>query len=325
VTWSVRPGGPEDTASVLELFQATFGKPTTEAAYRWKFLESPWPLTAPTTYVAAVEERIVGHLGGTPLRLRLGQRELPAVHGCDTMVAAEFRRQGIMTAIVRAANQAWAAGGASLQLAVPTQNFDGLRQRLDYRPTFRLGWLWRPLRLGLGVLLPRGGRGVEVSGVDAPGPEFDALWEAVKDRREALVVRDREWVAYRYAAAPFDYRILLARAGNRPVGYLVYRVMTNAGRPSAWIADLLTAPEDRAARVALVRGACAELRRAGAADVRIFAAPGTLLSRELRWVGFLPRTGAYDVRVVPLVADLPWDVLRDPNRFFVMGGDFDVV
>jgi predicted N-acetyltransferase YhbS len=324
--WTVRPGRPEDTASILELFQATFGKPLSEAAYRWKFFESPWRIAAPTTFVAAVGDRIVGHLGGTPLRFRLGGGEVRAVHIGDSMVAEDFRRQGIMTAIGLASKRAWAAGGAALVLALPTQNWVGLRRRLDYRATFRLGWLWRPLRLGSLVPRRHAGRGLEVSGVETPGPEFDTLWEAVNGRCEALVVRNRAWVAYRYASAPgFGYRILLARAGKRPAGYLVYRVMTDGGRRNAWIADLFTAPDDRGARAALVRAACAELRRAGAVDVRIFAAPGTALARDLRRAGFLPRRGEYDVRVGPLVPDLPWDLLRDPGRFFLMGGDFDVV
>jgi predicted N-acetyltransferase YhbS len=323
--WTVRPGRLEDTASILDLFQATFGKPLSESVYRWKLLESPYPLSAPAAFVATVGDRVIGHIGGTPLRLRLGQSELPAVHGCDVMVAAEFRRQGIVTAIIRAANEAWAAAGASLQLAVPTQAFAGLREELDYRPTFHLGWLWRSLRLGA-FLLGRAGRDVEVSAVEGPGLEFDELWEAAKAGREALVVRDRAWVAYRYAAAPgFGYRILLARAGGQPVGYLAYRVMPDARRRNAWIADMFTAPDDRAARVALLRAACSELRRAGATDVRMFAPPGTTLARELRRAGFVSRRGAYDVRVVPLAPGLPWDVLRDPDRFFLMGGDFDVV
>jgi len=323
--WTVRPGRPEDTPAVLELFEQTFGKPLSEAAYRWKLLESPWPLPAPATFVATAGDRVVGHLGGTPLRLRLDGRDVPAVHVCDGMVAEDFRRRGIMTAIGLASNRAWTAGGAALLLALPTQNWVGLRGRLDYRPAFGLGWLWRPLRLG-SLLAPRLGRGIEVSAVETPGPEFDALWEAIGGQYEALVVRDRAWVTYRYAAAPgFGYRILLASARGRPAGYLVYRVLTARGRPSAWIADLFTAPDDRAASAALVRAACSELRRAGAAALRVFAASGTLVARHLWRVGFLPRRGAYDVRVGPLAHELPWSLLRDPSRFFLMGGDFDVI
>lgn len=349
--WTVRPGRPDDIAPILELFQATFGKPMPEAVYRWKFLESPWSGTAPTTFVAAAGERIVGHYSATPLRLRLGHRDLAVVHGSDSMVASDFRGRGVMTAICREAHQAWAAGGTSLLLTLPTQNWVKLNDRVGYRATFDLGWLWRPLRPS--ALLPRrmrrvgsredgaarewnrlgrggleragGGGGVEVSPVDSPGPEFDSLWEAVKGRYEALVVRDREWLRYRFVTAPaFDYRILLARVGSRPVGYLVYRLMPGDEGPGAWIADLFTAPDDRAARAALLRAAFGELRRSGAADVRIYAADPPL-ARELKRAGFLQRKGAYDLRVGPFTDELPWDLLRDPRRFFVMGGDFDVV
>lgn len=320
MAWTVRPGRPEDTEAVLELFRATFGKEISAAAYRWKVADSPWPVGAPTAFVATAGDRVVGHFGGTPFRFRLLQREVSALHACDGMVAPEFRQEGVFTAVEEAAHAAWAAGGASLLLAVPTFSLK-LRRRLDYRPMFHLGWLWRPLWRS--APLPQAGRGVEVSPLETPGAELDALWDAVKGSYDGLVVRDAAWLSYRYAAAGFDYRILLARAGGVPVGYLVYRREPN-GR-SASIADVFTALYDRPARAALVRAACTELRRAGVRAVRIFVAPGTLLSRDLRRAGFLPRRGAYDVSVVPLVPDLPWDVLRDPRRFFVMGGDFDVV
>ncbi|MFN2468027.1 MAG: GNAT family N-acetyltransferase [Gaiellaceae bacterium] len=316
--WTVRPGRPQDTASVLQLFEATFGKPTTPEAYAWKFYASPWPLAASPAFVAAAGERVVGHLGGSPLRLRLGGRELPAVHICVGMVAEDVRTQGVMRAVHRAANEAWAAGGAEVALALPNHNWVRLRERLDYRQVFRLGWLWRSLRLPG----PRGGRGIDVSPVETPGAEFDVLWEEAGRRYDAAVVRDRAWVRYRYAEAPAAaYRILLARARGAPRGYLVYR----AERPMATIADVFAAPEDHAARSALVRAACRELRRERASSVRMFAVPGTRIHRELRRRGFLPRRGAYDVTVVPFAEDLPWHVLRDPERFFVMAGDFDVV
>ena len=228
-----------------------------------------------------------------------------------------------MTTMTRAAHQAWADGGASLVLALPTQNWVKLNRRVDYRATFDLGWHWRPLWRATRRGLPRG---FDVAPVEAPGPEFDALWGAVKTRYDALLVRDRAWVAYRYAAAPgVSYRLLLAHVHDRPAGYLVYRVLPGGGRLRGWIADLFTAPDDQAARAALVKTAAAALRKAGAADLRVYAARATPLARGLLRVGFVPRKGAYDVRVGPLAEDLPWDDLRDPRRFFLVGGDFDVL
>jgi GNAT superfamily N-acetyltransferase len=305
--------------AVLELFRDVFGKPTSEALYRWKFFEAPRAIGAPTSFVALAAGRIVGHFGGTPLRVRLVGGEVPAIHGGWAMVAEPFRRRGILSALIRTANDAWASGGSSLQLAIPTQNVYGLRDRLDYRPTVQLGWLWRPLWRAFDRL---GSRVLETAPAHATDSVFDELWDGLTDHEGALVVRDRDWIEYRYGAARVDYRILLAREqGGRPLGYAVYRVMPGSRR-SAWIVDLLGSNE---ARPALLRSAFATLRSAGAADVRVFAVRESSLWSQLRRSGFVPRRGAYDVRVVPYSCELPWNVLRDPRRFFLMGGDFDVI
>jgi GNAT superfamily N-acetyltransferase len=290
-----------------------------EPLYRWKFFEAPRALDAPTSFVAEAAGRIVGHFGGTPLRVRLGSRELPAIHGGGAMVAEPFRRRGILSALIRTANDAWASGGVSLQLAIPTQNVYGLRDRLHYRPTVHLGWFWRPLWRALDRL---GSRELDTAPAHAADSVFDELWDAQVDDNSTFVIRDREWITYRYGAAPIDYRILLARErGGRPLGYLVYRVMPDSRR-SAWIVDLFGSNE---ARPALLRSAFAALRSGGAADVRTFAVRGSPLWSQLRRSGFVPRRGAYDVRVVPYAGEVPWHVLRDPRRFFLMGGDFDVI
>jgi hypothetical protein len=304
--------------ALVRLFDEVFGKPMPETLFRWKFHEAPWPMAAPTTFVAEAQSGIVGHFGGTPLRVRIGGRELTAMHGTQGMVAEPFRRRGILSALIRGAHDAWSSGGVALQLAVPTQNVYGLRERLDYRPTVLLGWLWRPLWGVLDRLVPRE---MDVAPATAADPAFDELWDAVGSYEDALVVRDRKWVAYRYGAPPVDYRILVARAAGTPLGYLVYKVMPHSRR-SAWIVDLFASSE---ARPALLRAAFTELRSAGAADVRIFAVRGSSIWSQLRRSGFVPRRGAYDVRVTPYVSKLPWSVLRDPRRFFLMGGDFDVV
>jgi predicted N-acetyltransferase YhbS len=350
--WTVRPGRPEDAASILDLFEATFGKPASEAWYRWKHLDSPWPIGAPTPFVAAAGERVIGHFAGTPLRVHLIGQAVPAIHGCDLMVAAEFRGEGVMTAVGEAAHRAWAAGGAHLVFAIPVEHW--IRDRLGYRSTARLGWLWRPLRPAALVrrkarprhpggpvidrlsartldrawaaLFGRTGRSVDVSAVELPGAEFDTLWEEIAGRYDALVVRDRAWVAYRYAAAPeVGYRILLGRVGDQPVGYLVYRLLAGGGRRTGWIVDLFTAPEDRATRSALLRTAFRELLEAGADDARTFAVSNAPLSGELQRMGFIRRSGAYDVGVFPLASDLRWQALRDPGRCLITIGDFDVV
>ncbi len=352
-TWVARPYRPGDEIALVRLFAEVFGKPLTDAQYRWKVLDSPWPIGAPTVWLADAGGQIGGQYAGTPMRFQLRDAEYRILHACDVMTAAGFRRQGVLTALGLAAHQSWAAAGVPFVTGLHYGGWGTRRHHLGWREQFKAAWVWRPLRperllarkwrmptpalraaalagglwnLAWDRVLGVAARGVAVGPVEQPGPEFDALWAAVRPHYEALVVRDRAWVAYRYSQAPgFGYRLLLARRGEQPAGYLAYRLTAHDGRAIGWIADLFTAPGDGAARAALLRAGLAALRAAGADDVRALVPERTPTYGAFRWAGFLGGPGAFDVSIVPLAPELPVDLLRDPNRWFTMGGDFDVI
>ena len=349
--WTIRPVEAGDAGAVARLFEATFGKPVSEAWYRWKVLNAPWPIDAPPAWIAVAGDRVIGHYGGTALRLRLGSDQLRIVNSCDAMTAPDFRRQGVLTALAEAAARAWAEAGAAFVIGLMTAQWGSRREHLNHRDVFRLGWRWRPvrdeafvprragvtaplLRLGGGVAVKawdlaypeRYGAGVTVDNVERPGPEFDYLWDKLSGSYEASIVRDRAWVAYRFAKSPaVRYHVLLARHDREPVGYLSYRLIPTPRGYTGWIVDMFTAPEDDAARATLISAALARLRRAGARDARAFAAPGSPVLRSLRLSGFLRRRHSYDVTIIPLRDELPWDLLRNPRRWLFAIADSDVL
>lgn len=352
-SWRVRPYEPGDDAAVVSLFIETFKKPLKESQYRWKVIETPWSVGAPGVWLAEAGGKIIGQYAGTPMRFKLGDEQALIVHACDVMTSVDFRRQGVLTALGTRANQAWAAAGVPFVTGLHFGGWGSRRHYLGWREQFKLVWMWRLLRpeplLSLRLRLPfrtlwpaaasgrlwnlfwdrllrAAERGVHVSTVDQPGPEYDALWDRIGSEYRALVVRDRAWVAYRYAQAPgFGYRLLLAQVDGQPAGYLAYRLTEHKGRKTGWIADLFTAPEDGPARAALLRRALADLLAAGAMTVRTLAAPGTATFRSFRRAGFLPASSGFDVSIVPLAPDLPRGLLSDPDRWFTMGGDYDVI
>lgn len=351
--WKVRPYQPGDEAQVVNLFTEIFDKPLTEEQYRWKVVASPWPVTAPSVWLAQAGGQIIGQYAGTPMRFKRGDEIQPILHACDVMTAEKFRRQGVLTALGTAAHQAWARAGVPFITGMHYGGWGSRRRHLGWQEQFKMVWLWRILRPGqllssrLGLPAPLqqsvalaahfwnwvwdavlrlASRQIDVFPVEQPGPEFDDLWTKVGPTYEALVVRDRAWVTYRYHVAPgFGYRLLLARRGDQPVGYLAYRVTDRGGRRTGWIADMFTAPEDAPARAGLLRQVLNVLRAAGAQDVRALVPPGTATFGSFRRAGFLSGTGGFDASIVPLTSDLPKDVLRDPQRWFTMGGDFDVI
>ncbi len=351
--WQVRAFAPGDEGGIACLFAGVFGRSLSVARYRWKVLEAPWSIGADTAWVAAAGGDIVGHYAGTPLRFKLGERELTILHVGDVMTAAHARRQGVLSAVGSAATRAWAAAGVPFLIGVPQPTMGSRREYLGWQKVFEAAWWFSPLhpesllasrypnhsvllrvsavagRVWNGLweaCLGRAGRGTTVASVERVGPEFDALWAGLRQHYEALVVRDRAWLTYRYAQAPGqEYRILLAKRDGQPVGYLVYRLTEGEGRRTGWMVNLMTAPHDWAARAALLGTARRALWEAGAGKMLALIPRGSGLERRMGTAGFSRTAGSYDVSVV-LAADAELHpALRDPTRWFVMAGDFDVV
>ncbi len=352
LAWGVRPYQPGDEGQATELFEQAFERPMSIEHYRWKLLQSPWRQGLATAWYADTGSQLVGQYAGSAMPFKLGDETVRILHGCDVMTHPDFQGQGVLTAVGSAATEYWRGAGVPFLTGLHYGGWGSRRHFLGWREQFKAIWMWRPLHLSpllrrrntagalalplvvLGLMGNVGaygfwrglGRKVKVEGVTQPDETFDRLWERLSPHYEALVVRDRAWVNYRYAAAPDGgYRILLARRDGEPTGYLVYRFTAHDERPTGWIVDLFTAPKDRATRAALLRVALTDLFFLGAESARIFVGAGTPLARHLRWAGFMRAKGDYDISIVPLRDDMPHPALRDPNRWYTMAGDFDVL
>jgi hypothetical protein len=162
--------------------------------------------------------------------------------------------------------------------------------------------------------------------VNAPLPDLDRRWTNLERKYENTGVRDRAWVDWRYLKAPgFGCRVLLARVDGEPAGYVAYRIVEANARRTGIIADLFTAPEDREVSAALLATALDDLWSRGAELARAAAPPGASLHRLLRAAGFMNAPGEFDFKVIAFDPSLSPTQLRDPARWFLTGGDFDVV
>lgn len=353
VPWAVRPYRKGDECQVVRLFQETFGKPMTEAHYRWKVVESLWPINAPNVWLAEAGGQIIGQYAGTPMCFKIGDKESRILHACDGMTAAGFRRQGVLTSLGSAAHRAWEEAGVPFVVGLPYGSWGSRRQYFRWQELFEIVWMWRPLRperflrnrwqplahltpavAGAGKLwnavwdsrLRLAAQDIEVCAINRPGPEFDILWSNLKPQYEALIVRDRAWVAYRYVDAPeLGYHLLVAKRDGDPVGYLSYRLTERGKRNTGWIADLFTAPKDISARAGLLHAALAALYDMGADEVRALVPMDTAVFSSFRHAGFLARPGSFKVSIVVLGDETSHHILNDANRWFTMGGDFDVI
>jgi len=337
MAWSIRPYREGDVPGMLGVFEAGGFAGVSEARFRWQVLSRP--CAAPTAWVPEADGWIVGTYCGTPLLLRLCGAEAPGIHGSHAMTLPAFRRQGILTALASAAQDAWAAAGYRLQIGVPWGTWGSRRAALGWVPVVGLVWVQRWLRpehalarrLGMPawVPLPRlwdrlaprpaADASLHVRVLAEPVSGLDSVWSAAAPAWEHAVVRDAAWLGWRYFDVPDSpYRVLLGQADGQARGYVVVKL----GGVRGWIVDLLaTSMPDHQA---LVQAGLSYLRAAGVERISALVAPGSPAQRALGSAGFRGGQGG-EFAVVPLDRSLPLADVTRRDSWLIAGGDFDVV
>lgn len=366
--WYVRPFQPQDEDGLLALYERAFRRPRDRSHWRWKLLARKARFNL--LWVAAIRggagqgEQIVGHYGGIPIRIKLGDRIVEAVHAVEAMSDPLFRRKGLLTALGGTAHSTWADAQQQLVTGLPNDQWGTRNRALGYLPLFPLSWLRFPLHferalarrhsvpapLRAAGYLPfmaasAGWRAItrwrngnigshmQVRIASETESVFDDIWAHASCDWANIQVRDNDWVRWRYLRAapdPYEGAVAWKTDGGeapKPVGYAAYRVVDHGERRNGYIADIFVARDDKAAAWALIKTALHRLSEMGAGTVMTLAAPGSLLYAILRGCGFLPTRfeTAFSFEIVPLDPSISVGALSVPGDWHLTGGDFDVI
>jgi hypothetical protein len=123
------------------------------------------------------------------------------------------------------------------------------------------------------------------------------------------------------------YKVLVARRGDEPSGYIAYYLAETGVHTNGYIADIFMGRKDAATASALVKSALDDLSARGAGMVLASAPPGSPLYHRLRGLGFLPtpRQTAFNFEIAPLQPNIDPARVSDPGTWHLTAGDFDVV
>ena len=346
--WTIRPYQPGDEQALVRLFDRVFGHCITEAHWRWKLKHLPSPVE--NVWLAVHEGQPIFQYGGIPCRFHLPTGEQTAMVSVDGMTAPEFRRRGVLTHVGGFIYDTWREAGIPFTLGLPNEQWGSRTKALGWEALFPFRWLVRPLRpaailahrLGVPALarlhpldtgwnrswdrLVKPDPTVSIESVRQAEPDFDRLWATCAPEIKVSVVRDSRWVQWRYLSTPSpDYRVFLARRAQQPVGYLAYRIKDTPQAKLGFIATLFTPRAERKGRATLLDRALLAMQAEAVEAVFTLAIPKTPLHRAFRRAGFVFSRGAFTVQMVPLAPDLPMEIFRNPQNWYLVGGDFDVV
>lgn len=264
----VRPTRDEDGPAIERLFERVFvgGAPARRrpaAVWSWLYRASPHGSWA---FVAAREDgTVVAHYAGIPRRYVWQGDPVVAALGVDSMADPDARRGLGENRPFLATARAWfarhgAASASAFTYGLPNAAALRVGRRL-------LGYtaVWQPVRAlfhrlcarreddGFDVR-PRADR--EVVAVRRFDDGVDALWQAVGSGLQLSAVRDRSYLNWRFADAPFEYRCLEVRAGGALRAIAVLRSRW-CGAPILAIVDYLGAADDERSLDAVLRHAVA--------------------------------------------------------------------
>jgi hypothetical protein len=343
--WQVRPYRDGDEAVLIELYQRTAQRTITPEHWHWKLNTLPAP--APSVWLAFDEARLIFHYAGWSLRYHLPEGERLGMVSVDAMTDPDYRRRGLLSHVGAQAYAAWRAAGYAFTIGLPNEQWGSRAAALGWIELFPLQWLVRPIRFEavaarrlrlkwplaftpVGALVQRWWNRslpidptLAVRAIDRAGDEIDQVWRTAHDPQHVSIVRDSAWLNWRYVNAPeLDYRVLVAERAGAVIGYLVFRLSAGARQRVGAIAEWL-AP-DEAVVCTLLRHALERLQAAQVDSVAALAIPGSSQWRLLKRGGFLTRQ-SFRVMINPFDDRLPLDELRDPDRWLMFGGDYDVL
>jgi hypothetical protein len=305
--------------------------------------------------VAYHDGSLAGGLGAVPKKFKVGDRVVFGTHELDMMVRKEFRDRGTFFELfrfrlsrARELGIAMSFGMNDRLLRAFAERFLGYRD-VDMVPRFvrivdpagfargrlggRLSGLVAAVPLTLyyrtldwvSFLWSRiSCRGYSVEPVERFSHEFDDLWRRVASCLDVAVVRDSEYLNWRYADNPVrDFSVLAARDRSGTIcGFIVYTELEGPDRQGI-ILELVTAPgRGRASRLLLGR-ALSDLKRKGMTTAVSWSFPEQRNTGAFRSAGFVMQEQNLFLQIRGLTGDVDPDILADRRNWFISIGDND--
>jgi len=130
---------------------------------------------------------------------------------------------------------------------------------------------------------------VTISQETAFPDDIDTLWERASKNYDIMLVRNREYLRWRYVANPDNYSILIARSDSGEIlGYMVTKLASSGDKKTGFLVDFLVTEDKPDVFRRLLVTAVGEYFKARVNLALVWAIKGSMYDRILLRCGFIP-------------------------------------
>jgi GNAT superfamily N-acetyltransferase len=270
-TIHVRPYDQADEPAVLDLLTAALGGGPSGSRspefFRWKHLENPFGRSL--LLVAETEGKVVGLRAFMRWRFVSGEGSVRAARAVDTVTHPDHQGKGIFSKLTREAVELLRSD-TDLIFNTPNGQSGPGYLKMGWRAVGQMPIrirVRRPIGFAKGLGSARSIEARPSRGIDVQAPlAADLLDESIVRPllEDAATTDDRfstpmsaEYLLWRYARSPLEYRAIALDSGSGVRGVAIFRVRPRGTLWEASVSDLLVRRGDDAAMRTLLDRVCA--------------------------------------------------------------------
>jgi hypothetical protein len=351
--WIIRNYESGDEQDIVKLFNSIFGGNRTSEQWQWEFKENPEGFQA---LVAVDGKKIVAHLGALNRRIKIAELETRASLEVDGMTHPEYGRKGIFVALGKRLIFDSQRDELGLVYGFPNENALHGHRKLDCIELFNLHVMIKPInfqriskRMFSNKLLvflanfagkltfrlfyrqkrSRMEDDIDIRTITEFDSRFNDFWTKAKSAHNVILVRDRDYLNWRYVRYPEErYHILIAEKNDEILAWVVVRVLDRYGLDNGAIVDMLALPNHEDTIHALLLKAVDDLQRKGVDLIACSIPKSSTYNRILRKCGFITCPKSLNPKeepfiIYPLSKNL--DSIKNPSSWYITWGDTDVI
>lgn len=350
-TWRIRPYHDGDESLLPALYESSDDMPFDLGYWHWLFKANP----AGHGYIWLAEDHgvLVGQYAIIPTRMHLRGRPMRCAQSVAAVTHPHYRRQGVFKALARAVFEATRSGEVNLGYAFPNDpSRRGHVKHVGFSVVEKLTTWVRPLNMTsvlnartknrvisnmvgrpaqrlFNALYPphlRNRTDIQIQSTSRIPREVDDLFRRCSRRFPNLVVRDYEYLKWRYEDHPtHSYHILFGYRGNTLQGYCVCGNAVRKGMEIGLVMDLFLDPDDQHMATSLIGHAVEYMDAQNMMLAACFLTSKSPFLGRLKSLGFIcpAKSFAYVIRINS--GELDPSTLKDAGDWHITFGDADFV